>query len=123
MILNLTQHPATPDQRAAGVVDLTGEALESLRTALTFGECPSEELVMDRATDIACLACQTVQTDYVTQAMIGGALWLMRPLADELRARGIDPVFAFSMRETIEVMRDGAAVKTTVFRHAGWVPA
>ena len=55
--------------------------------------------------------------------MIGGALWLMGPLARALRARGLDPVFAFSRREVAEeVQADGTVRKVAVFRFAGWVP-
>ena len=36
IILNLTQHPATPEQVAAGVVDLIGDDLETLKFLLTF---------------------------------------------------------------------------------------
>ena len=57
-------------------------------------------------------------------AMIGGALWLMAPLAEELKARNIQPVFAFSLRESSEIaMPDGSVRKTLVFRHVGWIPA
>jgi len=56
--------------------------------------------------------------------MIGGALWLMAPLATELRARNIEPLFAFSQRESVElVAENGDVVKTNVFRHVGFVPA
>lgn len=40
MIANLTQHPATQEQLAAGVVDLTGSALMSLKDMLTFDTQP-----------------------------------------------------------------------------------
>ncbi len=39
-ILNLTQHPATPEQLEAGVVDLIGESLEHMTALLTFHEIP-----------------------------------------------------------------------------------
>lgn len=40
-IWNLTQHKATPDQVAAGVVDLPDADREKLIKALTFDDLPS----------------------------------------------------------------------------------
>ena len=40
------------------------------------------------------------------------------------REHGIQPVFAFSVRETEEQKQaDGSVRKVAVFRHAGFVPA
>jgi len=130
MILNLTQHPATADQRAAGVVDLAGPELASLKQALTFDECPTAAEVRERAVFIAELACYNGlsgdegDSPMPDQAMLGGALWLMAPLAAELDARGIAPGFAFSKRDTVEeTLPSGEVRKVAVFRHAGFVPA
>lgn len=130
MILNLTQHPASADQIAVGVVDLAGEELASLKEALTFGELPDAREIRDRAEHIAELACMNGlggdegDDPFPAQVMIGGALWLMAPLAAELRARSIEPLFAFSVRETEEQKQpDGSVRKIAVFRHAGFVPA
>lgn len=130
MILNLTQHAATTEQIKAGVVDLTGDELASLKEALTFSELPTEQDIRERAEHIASLAIfnglgpDDGDDPYFERAMIGGALWLMAPLAAELRAHGIEPVFAFSVRETEEQTQpDGSVRKIAVFRHAGFVPA
>lgn len=130
MILNLTQHPASADQIAVGVVDLAGEELAGLKETLTFGELPDEQEIRDRAEHIAELACMNGlggdegDDPFPAQAMIGGALWLMAPLAEALRVRGIEPMFAFSVRETEEQKQpDGSIRKVAVFRHAGFVPA
>jgi len=130
MILNLTQHPATADQRIAGVVDLAGHELASLKQALTFDECPTDAEVRERAEFIAELACYNGlsgddgDSPMPDRAMLGGALWLMAPLAAELEARGINPVFAFSKRDTSEeTLPSGEVRKTAVFRHAGFVTA
>ena len=120
MILNLTQHAATPDQIEAGVRDLEGSALLHLRAFLTFDAIPTKREVLDRALDIADLAARAG----AERAMIGGALWLMHPLAVALRDRAIEPVYAFTRRETVEEAQpDGTVKKVAVFRHAGWVPA
>lgn len=48
----------------------------------------------------------------------------MVPLAEALRKRGFEPLFAFSRRESVEeTMPDGSVRKTTVFRHVSFVPA
>lgn len=118
MILNLTQHAATPEQVAAGVVDLTGEAHASLISLLTADELPSAAQVVDMAEGIAALAAGYG----APTAMVGGAPWLMAPLVDALRLRGIAPCFAFSRRESVEVAQaDGSVRKTAVFRHVGFV--
>ena len=108
IVVNLTQHPASAEQIAAGVVDLPSEAREALIALLTFASIPDAEEIRDRAHDIAELACfnglggDDGDDPFPSQAMIGGALWLMTPLATALRERNIDPVFAFSVRETEE---------------------
>ena len=48
-IVNLTQHPATPEQLEAGVFDLTGTELAWLKNLLNFDAPPSEfDLAMMR---------------------------------------------------------------------------
>lgn len=127
MIANLTQHPVSEEQKAAGVVDLPSSALSSLRAALTFENLPNEQEIRRRVRFIAHLISgdSVVANNFrADKAMIGGALWLMAPLAAELRARGIEPLFAFSVRETEEQKQaDGSVRKVTVFRHTGFVPA
>ena len=130
MIINLTQHAASPEQITQGVTDLHGEQRDALVHLLTFASIPDAEEIRDRAHDIAELACYNGLGDpdgdspMPHQAMIGGALWLMAPLAEELKARNIQPVFAFSVRETEEqTQADGSVRKVAVFRHAGWIPA
>ena len=54
--------------------------------------------------------------------MIGGAPWLMGTLETKLREYGIQPMYAFSRRESVEQKQpDGSVRKVNVFRHAGWV--
>ena len=121
-IINLTQHAAPADQIAVGVVDLTGPERETLLNALDFLTMPSSEEIKRRAKVIADLAA--LSSGQTGSAMIGGAFWLMAPLAEELKARNIQPVFAFSVRETEEqTQADGSVRKVAVFRHAGWIPA
>lgn len=115
-ILNLTLHEATPDQAAAGLVDASDRA--AVERLLTFESCPDRTVLQDRARALAALAL----AERADVAMIGGAPYLMAPLERALVAAGIEPVYAFSMRDSIEVRQpDGSNRKTQVFRHAGWV--
>ena len=119
-IINLTQHPATAEQLAAGVVDLPAAARASLQNLLTFDHLPTRREVVESAEAIARLAARNTMA---RAAMIGGAPYLMAPLEQALRELyGIEPVYAFSVRESREeVQPDGSTRKIAVFRHAGFV--
>lgn len=114
-IVNLTQHPASPDQILKGVADLSGFALAELKSLLTFDALPKRGEAVDRAARIAALAAASG----ANSAMIGGALWLMAPLEKELLKVGLKPVYAFSRRESIEDPATG--VKRSIFKHIGFV--
>jgi len=117
-ILNLTQHPATPEQIAAGVYDAAGEVAAEIRSLLTFDDIPTREELASRAVALATLA----NLDGCEAAMLGGAPYLMGPLEAALREQDVQPLYAFSRRESVEeVMPDGSVRKTAVFRHAGFV--
>ena len=130
MIINLTQHEATQEQRAAGVEDLPMALRNELQFLLTFDELPSQQEIDNRAFDIAEMAAYNGlggdegDDPLPDQALIGGALWLMGPLAQELRFKGIQPMFAFSKRESVEQAKaDGSVRKVATFRHVGFLPA
>lgn len=129
-ILNLTQHPATPEQIDAGVIDLSGLDLEALKEALTFKELPNLGEIFDRADWIAALAAKNVslgdrgdQKGYALYAMIGGALYLMTALESALRSQGIEPLYSFSERKSVEQHNPetGEVKKINVFKHVGFV--
>ena len=123
MIVNLTQHASSAEQIEAGVIDMVGKDLESLKALLTFEELPSAAEIDRRAREITRLAKDALFGQPERKAMIGGALWLMAPLTFYLKAAGINPVFAFSKRESVERVVDGKTVKTNVFKHIGFVEA
>lgn len=129
MIINLTQHPSTPEQLAAGVVDPTPEQRTEISRLLTFEELPDKADCQERARKLAFMAQRIVMAHRAAiatgySAMIGGAPYLMTPLAIELASVVIEPLYAFSMRESIEETQpDGSVRKTAVFRHKGFVPA
>lgn len=123
LIVNLTQHGASAEQIKAGVFDLDSSRKDILREELTFDHLPSARDIRRRAEAIASLAsiCPSASGEFASHAMIGGAPYLMAPLESALRAKGIVPLYAFSVRESVEKVIDGATVKTNVFRHAGFV--
>lgn len=117
-MINLTQHAATPAQLDAGVVDAPAEW--GLSALLTFDTLPAPDEILARAAGIAALAADSGHDS----AMIGGAMWLMAPLAHELLARGVRPFFAFSIRRSVDQPQaDGSVRKIAAFDHAGFVPA
>lgn len=130
MIINLTQHPATPEQIEAGVTDLPQAQRAALVAALTVDTLPKRQEIAQRCLCIAEIALQNGLGDDMdddpvpASAMIGGAPWMMAALESALQERGIAPLYAFSVRESAEqAMPDGTVRKVNIFRHAGFVPA
>jgi hypothetical protein len=132
VILNLTQHAATPEQLAAGVVDLSERKLAGLKALLTFDSIPSTAELKDRAEKIERLAvsflCEITPEDEMLNdvdlaAMIGGAPFFMATLESHLKERAIRPLYAFSRRDSVEVATPEGVVKQAVFRHLGFYEA
>jgi hypothetical protein len=145
VIVNLTQHPATPEQIAQGVVDLDPEDRAECARLLTFDSLPTAEdlwIAADQLVELVKCSpvsepgCRVMIADYVRRGLIehdgydsaieveceGGAPFFMEPLATLLRRGGYCPVFAFSRRESVEqVQADGSVRKVAVFRHMGFV--
>jgi hypothetical protein len=120
MFLNLTQIPATPEQRAAGLVDPNPKTQGRIATLLTFDDLPERATIRNRAHDLAALAKELG----AKSALIGGEPFLMPLLANHLTAMRIHPLFAFSMRDNEkQVQPDGSIRNVVVFRHIGYVPA
>ena len=117
-ILILTQHQATQDQIENGVVELDATTKEWLTSLLTFGTLPTAEDIEYRASSIAR---NTRMLGY-NKAMIGGALWLMSSLEKHLKINNIQPMYAFSVRESVETINDdGSVKKQNVFKHIGFI--
>lgn len=134
MILNMTQHAANAEQKAAGTVDLVGREAAELKRLLTFDAPPTKQQIESRADAIADLACAYLRkgrggvatrgggTPGAASCMIAGAPFLMPALAQAMRSRGLVPLCAFSRRESVEESQeDGSVVKRSVFRHLGFV--
>ena len=135
-ILNLTQHNATPAQITSGVVDLVGSDKDLLVELLTFNTLPTVEEIESRAQKIAYIASDLMleeKANWIEEgldeddfeqyyAMIGGAPFLMGPLEVALKKFDIIPVYAFSVRDSVDVKQaDGSVKKTAVFNHGGFV--
>ena len=117
-ILNLTQHRITEKQANAGVTEPREGDRLIIKELLTFDDIPYPSGIHERAKRIAEIA-----TEYnVKSAMIGGAPYLMSALEQALMRKGIEPVYAFSERISMEqTLEDGSVVKKAVFKHKGFV--
>jgi len=119
-IYNLTQHPATPEQKAQGVIDLPEVDRRMLGHLLTFEEIPNQEEMADRAKAIVDLLAGVAPGGHTV--MIGGAPFFMSTLEGVLTQAGHIPVYAFSKRVSIEAQNpDGSVTKTNKFIHEGFV--
>lgn len=116
MIYNFTQHETIPYQKKFNIVDVPNQ--EYLKSLLTFDVLPDSEELEKRAILIA---------DYATeigakQIMIGGALYLMPYLIDELNKRNIISYFAFSKRVNKEIIvNDETVIKKSKFLMEGLI--
>ena len=138
VILNLTMHTATPEQIEAGVYE--PEHHDEIKAALTFNTLPSKQEIETKAITLAALAVREIfnqvlktrpeseeQLDLESQmlgmqVMVGGAPYLMATLEKALRSASLTPVYAFSKRESVEiVIADGSVKKTAIFKHLGFV--
>jgi hypothetical protein len=127
-IINLTQHPATQEQKEAGVLDVAPERQKRLHQLLTFEEVPSIHALRARAAQLFHIfEDETLNANWGEKqswpcVMIGGAPYLMSHLEECFISEGITVVYAFSQRKSIEEQQaDGSVVKRTVFVHEGFV--
>ena len=122
-ILNATQHQATPEQLAEGIVDLPSEVRSELGKLLTFEDLPTPTDLRVRSIQVTgLLLAQGAKPG--DRVMIGGAPFFMEELADTLRRSGLKPCYAFSRRESVDQPQsDGSVRKVAVFRHVGLIEA
>lgn len=119
-IINLTQHQATAEQVAAGVVEPADK--KKVQALITFDEMPKDGEIESCAYEVA--QCALSDPNFQGSVMIGGAPFFMAPLEHALHAYGIRTLYAFSKRESIDQLQaDGSVKKTQVFRHAGFIEA
>jgi hypothetical protein len=117
-ILNLTQHVATLEQIAAGVVEPSDTVKKEVQDLLSFFDgIPDQKTITRRAEQLAAIAADA------SVVMIGGAPFFMSALERAMFDGGIKAVYAFSVRDSFESTIDGKVIKTSVFKHTGFVPA
>jgi len=141
-ILNLTQHRATPEQLAAGVVDLLEWEQAEVARLLTFDTLPTRADLKERANELAEFAREALlvrespavrdqMMNEVIDAgpgvcfgyvMVGGAGFFMPFLERALEEYQVGVRHAFSVRESVEeTLPDGSVRKINIFRHVGFV--
>lgn len=123
-MLNITQHVATPVQVSQGVVEPSLEFKTELQKLITFDRSVIEqpEIIGVRSQAVV----QLIKTHYpnTQRVMVGGALFMMPSLVNELKEAGIEPLFAYSDRVSVDVQNpDGTVSKTVKFEHLGFVRA
>ena len=117
MILNLTQHPASKEQKENDVVNVKEKDREFLKELLTFKKLPTMEEIKYRA-----IALKSLAQEYNAEAvMLGGAPYLMYPLHKIMEKNNILPLYAFSLRKSKEKEKDGKVIKINIFQHIGFV--
>ena len=122
MKINCTQHCASAEQLAAGVVDMPEPARSELIKLLTFEELPDSHEIHERASQICELVASTFADVEPKVLLLAGAPFLMSTLEIFATLRGWKPIYAFSKRVVIEELQaDGSVKKTSVFKHEGFV--
>lgn len=119
LVINLTQHEPTDDQKAIikNWVDLSDAEKASVKKNLTFRpQEVTKYVIMGRAAMLATLA----KTKGAKYAHIGGAPYLMAHLEDCLKQAGIIPLYSLTERVTEEKVINGEVTKTSVFKCAGF---
>ena len=124
MILNFTQHKATADQVAAGVIDVPTLWHPLLVALLTFDTLPSTATLLARASEAVQLISDIeMEVGGATfTIMLGGAPFFMSYLEQALKDAGMQYVYAFSQRVSEDqIQADGNVRKVAVFKHLGFV--
>jgi len=117
-VLNLTQHEVTREQLLAGVEEPPVGIKEVVRNLLTFDGVPTTEELKFRARALAGIA----RAAKVQAALVGGAPFFMATLEAALLEEGIEPIYSFSQRVSVEETQpDGSVRKVSTFRHVGFV--
>ena len=118
LIANCTQHTPTKEQLDEGVIN--PDCWEQIKELSSFNEIPSWMDMKERAKKIALL----LNKEGFKRCLMGGAPYFMSTLEGVLIDSGIQPLYAFSVRESKEeVLPDGTVRKINFFKHLGFVKA
>ncbi len=96
-IINLTQHAATPEQIAQGVIEPTPAEKAEISRLLTVENLPTLAERRERCCDLADLATIIGHREGADSAMIGGVQWLMDDLELALHHANITPFYACNL--------------------------
>ena len=99
-----------------------------VKKMLNFDSKPTKNEIITRAIALANYAYgllnQAKGDNDKLYALIGGAPYLMGPLEEALKQEGIQPLYAYSQRESVEAKAEnGTVIKTAIFRHKGYIEA
>lgn len=121
-ILNFTQHAPSTEQKTAGVYDPSKASFLAAKAAiLNFAALPSREELEQRERD-ACDLFEIAKEEGAKHVLLGGAPFFMAALERAAVKAGLEPVYAFSKRESVEeTLPDGSVIKKSVFVHEGFV--
>lgn len=128
-IFNLTQHQATPEQIAQGLVEPDAETKKEIQDLLTF---TAADIQADKVAERAEALVELLQEHWNVSAncrfdkrvLIGGLPAMMRPLVNILENKNYIPMFAHSDRVSVDQPQaDGSVKKVAVFQHQFFYPA
>ena len=119
-ILNLTMHEATEGQKKIGVFEPTSK--KDIKWALTVDAKTNIKERAEILAETADVECRDERGNLITPyVMIGGHFALVEVLVQELRKRGLKPIYAHTDRKTVEVQKeDGTVEKKSIFEQTGW---
>lgn len=139
LLINLTQHQLTKEQfshngeylaeiKFKPFTDISKGSADYVKHILNFTSLPTRDVINNKAAALADYAegllSQAKNDGDKLFALVGGAPYLMGALETALKERGIQPLYAFSQRESVETINaDGSVVKTAIFKHIGYIEA
>lgn len=129
-ILNLTQHAATPEQLAVGVVDVGPDVRSDVDKLLAFDDVPTATDLDMRAHLFArlamvCWCTRNPRGGQLPRVMIDPPVYLASAIERNLIEFGIEPLHSFA-KPTLTITStndDGETVKTLVTEHVGFIAA
>lgn len=116
-VYNATRHLCTPEQLAAGIIDLPASLHKKIKAMSTFNPMPTMDMVESVADDVTHLLYMHISLidpfEEDIQIMIGGAPYYTAALADSLAQSGYQARYPFFQRKYVN--------SKVVFLHEGLV--
>ena len=119
-IPNFTLQPTPMYLKVQGVFDLDTDLRKEVRSHLVFHRFPKIKQVLWRAEKLSETACR----ENFDVVLIQGPSFLMPPLVNALRRKGVRAVFPFHMHRCENVLKsDGTAEQKEFFENWGFIDA